>query len=994
MPWRGGLTAGGRAAHNGPVQRVRTISLRTSVAVAALAAAGGLVLAWTQRAPIAESAIRGWLDGEGIDGAYRIDRLEPGRAVLRDVRLAGGAFSAARVEVRLAGWPFAPRPVAVTLDRPILQARADRTGLSLGGLERLIPADTDPNAPLPDIDLQLRDGVVLIATPAGTVGATLRGGGRLTDGFRGVAILMPIPLTAGGCRSGGVGGGLTLTTAVRRIRVTGRGPLRRLICTDAAMARSGGWALDLTTDPGGRRLAGSASVALLGVRGGGAEATRLVLGVGADGAPGVLRGRWRVTADQVRGGDATVDRVSAEGAYAAQPLARRVETDWTLRAAGLRPPPLDLPELLAPLGRALRPAGGFDTQSAGRAAWRDGVVELQLDRLALTAASGARIEGAGAPLLRLTGAGWQVAGGLGMAGGGLPRARLSAAGLSPRGGTARLALTSLRVAGLDVAGDIDLARAREGWQVAAALRAAGRTAGWSVGPTALSGRAMVGDDLADVRPDGCLTLRTGALARPGAAIAPTTARLCADARRPLAWSGGALRGSATLAPVRLAAALGGVRVSGSIGGRVDLDGGLRAAGTIAGFAAGGDALPVRIGAGQAVWRWRDDMLSLTDGRARLTDALAEPRFEPMMVRAVTARLAEGRIDASGELGLAKGARLLGFTASQALSTGTGVAKFATGPILFGEALQPDEISTAFRGVVANVEGTVSGAGEVRWTADGVTSRGHAETAKLDLATAALGPVGGVSGRIEFDDLIAVTTPPGQQVRVASINPGVLVENGIVTFRMLGPTRVAVAGAEWPFVGGRLTLRPTVIAADEPLRRFTLDVDGADAAQFLARFDIPNLNVTGIFDGQMPLVFDGASGRIEKGLLVARPPGGVIQYAGEVGADAMGAGGRLAFDALKRLRYRSLGLEFDGALDGEIVTAIRFTGTNEAPVAPAGGVPVRASGLPFKFNVTVRAPFRQLLGAAASFGDVRETIRAGAAAEGAPATDPPAPQRDK
>ena len=466
-------------------------------------------------------------------------------------------------------------------------------------------------------------------------------------------------------------------------------------------------------------------------------------------------------------------------------------------------------------------------------------------------------------------------------------------------------------------------------------------------------------------------------------IDPARVKLCADPARPLRVGPGGAAGALVLAATRFAGAGGGLNASGTLAGRLDLTRGVSASGTMADVALDGPRSPVRVSDGAVRWSLNQGVLALEAGSARLTDAQTEARFEPLRLDRLAVRFANGRVMATGEVRLPKGARLLGVAAVHDLESGKGRAEANVGTLTFGDALQPDEISSAFRGVVANVVGSLRGAGELRWTPDGITSSGHAETDKLDLATAALGPVTGIRGRIEFDDLIAVTTPPGQQVTVAAINPGVLVENGVFTFRMLGPTRVAIAGAEWPFVGGRLRLRPTEIAADEPLRRFTLDVEGVDAAQFLARFDIPNLTVTGTFDGQLPLVFDGAAGRIEKGLLVAREPGGVIQYVGDVGADAMGAGGRLAFDALKRLRYRSLGLEFDGALDGEIVTAIRFAGTNEAPVAPAGGVPIRASGLPFKFNVTVRAPFRQLLGTATSFGDVRETIRAGVAAEQTP-----------
>ena len=62
-------------------------------------------------------------------------------------------------------------------------------------------------------------------------------------------------------------------------------------------------------------------------------------------------------------------------------------------------------------------------------------------------------------------------------------------------------------------------------------------------------------------------------------------------------------------------------------------------------------------------------------------------------------------------------------------------------------------------------------------------------------------------------------------------------------------------------------------------------------------------------------------------------------------------------------------------DGELVTQLRFAGTNETPATLGGGpLPIRATGLPFRFNVTVRAPFRALLGTASSFNDVRPLIR--------------------
>jgi translocation and assembly module TamB len=166
----------------------------------------------------------------------------------------------------------------------------------------------------------------------------------------------------------------------------------------------------------------------------------------------------------------------------------------------------------------------------------------------------------------------------------------------------------------------------------------------------------------------------------------------------------------------------------------------------------------------------------------------------------------------------------------------------------------------------------------------------------------------------------------------------------------------------------------VFRAGDAGRRFVLAVDGLDAGLFLQRFDLQNLNATGKFDGVLPLVFVGTTGRIEGGKLTARPEGGMIQYVGDVGQDKMGGASRLAFDALRSLRYRSLALALDGDLDGELVTAISFTGTNLTPVQLGGGLPLRSNGLPFKFGITVRAPFRALLGTVASFSDARSLLR--------------------
>ncbi len=108
----------------------------------------------------------------------------------------------------------------------------------------------------------------------------------------------------------------------------------------------------------------------------------------------------------------------------------------------------------------------------------------------------------------------------------------------------------------------------------------------------------------------------------------------------------------------------------------------------------------------------------------------------------------------------------------------------------------------------------------------------------------------------------------------------------------------------------------------------------------------------------------------------RKGGGTLAYVGEVSNAALGTFGRLAFDALKSMRYRSLAIELDGRLDGELVSRVLFDGTNEAPVGAkeAHGLLAPLIGLPFRFRITIRAPFRGLLNSASSLNDPRGLIR--------------------
>ena len=256
---------------------------------------------------------------------------------------------------------------------------------------------------------------------------------------------------------------------------------------------------------------------------------------------------------------------------------------------------------------------------------------------------------------------------------------------------------------------------------------------------------------------------------------------------------------------------------------------------------------------------------------------------------------------------------------------------------------------------------------MRWNGNKVTSSGKFRTDGLDFY-AAIGPVRGVSGEVEFDDLIALSTPSGQRVKLALVNPGVEVKDGVITYRLRPNQVVEIERGRWPFAGGELLLdaRTLDLGRLKP-RTLSFRVVALDAAKFIEQLKLENIAATGTFDGTLPIVFDASGGQIVGGQIVARAGGGTLAYVGDVSNAETNTMAKLAFDALKSIRYSNLAIDLDGSLDGEIVSLVRFDGINQSPVAPTG-LAKSFTGLPFRFNIRVRAPFRGLVNTARSYQD--------------------------
>jgi hypothetical protein len=350
-------------------------------------------------------------------------------------------------------------------------------------------------------------------------------------------------------------------------------------------------------------------------------------------------------------------------------------------------------------------------------------------------------------------------------------------------------------------------------------------------------------------------------------------------------------------------------------------------------------------------------------------------FHPMRLADVDAILRQGRLEANGNIVLqAEQRQLASFTAWHEMSEGVGAARINAPAIVFNEALQPYQITERARGVVENVRGPASAVADIAWSRDDLNATGVVQLDGVSFATTTMPIVQNVRGAVAFDDLFALTTPPGQQVSVGLLNPGIAVRDGVVRFRLLPQQRVAIEQAVFQFAGGQLAMQPTTVAIGQDETGIVLTLSDVDAANLISTLNISDLAATGRLEGAFPLLLTARSAFIENGELRALPGGGMISYTGNAGLNATGVT-RVAFDALRGFEYDTLALKLNGDISGDVLTEIEFSGRNTgrpvelgsvAPVPGLGNVTVR--GVPFDFNVRITAPFRRLAQTAASITD--------------------------
>jgi hypothetical protein len=1014
------------------IRHSRFRKILTWVAVGVLVVViAGLVIAWTQRRPIAKNIIERELKSRGVDGEFTLDRVGLRTQQISNVRIGDPEhpdLTADRVLIQMRlKWNGSIDVYLIVARGVRLRGKVLPSGrVSWGEIDKLLPPPSGKPFSLPDVSLDIADSSIALSTPWGPLGFAVHGSGNLTGGFKGRFVSSSPQLVTKNCAVTNIRGAAAIEVRARRPHVMGpltadffACPKSNFSVVQPRLELDAKFAEGFDSYDAKARL--MSRVITAGDNGLAALNGRITF----VGDPTDATGQINLAAQQSRLGTISAERTRIEGKYRLSTTSGSVIMVGQYRANGASLAPSMISGLTgalqatkstpigpvaAAIGNAIaKSAANFDVSGGIRLVNFPGYGGARVTDATVHTVTGGRATisgGKGVTYFWPSGV-LRIDGTIDMTGGGLPTGSvtLHQAGNGAVSGVGhfqpyvvdgtRLSLSTLRFDGHP--------NGATSFSTVASLT--GNFPGGQVrnlnlpisGTVGANGGILVDRECTVVSFD-YLKMQQLQLDKTRLPVCPTGAAIIARSPGGTLHVGGrisnpALSGRIGSAPARLNASSILLNQSGFNGSDVAVRLGdpdspvilnaeaLRGAftsGGVAGTLTNADAVigsvPLTMTGIDGKWRFVNSRLVI-DGSLFVQDRADPPRFYPLKSNDVHFVLADNRITTTGTLRHPEtGTLVTDVSIDHNLDSGSGHASLDVPGITFGPNLQPDELTRLTEGVVALVNGTVSGRGEINWSGSGeVTSTGDFATRGMDLA-APFGPVEGLTTSIHFTDLLGLESAPGQVATIESVNPGIVVTNGVLRYQILPNQLVKIERGEWPFMGGKLILHETILNFGKPTpKRLTFELVGFDAKQFFDSLGFSGLQITGTFDGVLPMIFDDSGGRIVGGRLDSRPPGGEFRYTGTEPDAGLVVG--VAFDLLSNIKYESMTIRLDGDLAGEFATrfTIRQISLGDSGGFIAGLVRGAFSKVPLQVNLNINGPFRALIQMAKGFKDPTQVI---------------------
>ncbi|MEQ9505880.1 MAG: YdbH domain-containing protein [Hyphomonas sp.] len=350
---------------------------------------------------------------------------------------------------------------------------------------------------------------------------------------------------------------------------------------------------------------------------------------------------------------------------------------------------------------------------------------------------------------------------------------------------------------------------------------------------------------------------------------------------------------------------------------------------------------------------------------RITDLNADPIYTPIAAQFSGTIGDNNRLQITGPLTLeADGTPLADASVDINILTLDGTASVVTRPLAFRRGgLQPDMISGRLTGIFTDAVGRVASDARFTIRRGDIDGTADVRVENFGFQTTRLGRVSGVNGRIDFADLMALSTVPAQEFRLSSVNPGIPLSNGRIVFDLREGKTLHLDTVTFPFGGGTLAIAPFDWALDSGIvdQSVAVTADKIDLSQLVEVLKLPDTVATGTVSGTFPILFTDNRVLIKDARLRADDPGGRLSYTGGAVDAAAGqdANASLAFDALRDLRFNVLEIGITGDLAGDMRADLLLAGENINSL-PLGNRLTLPPGQAFEFAMGFDLPIGKLI----------------------------------
>ncbi len=273
-------------------------------------------------------------------------------------------------------------------------------------------------------------------------------------------------------------------------------------------------------------------------------------------------------------------------------------------------------------------------------------------------------------------------------------------------------------------------------------------------------------------------------------------------------------------------------------------------------------------------------------------------------------------------------------------------------------LQPQNLISALRGKIAQVEGLASAKIHLEFTrGQALKSSGIAKIIDMNLGTAP-GPLTGMNMELTMDSVLPLVSRGRQRITVASFDPGLPLQDGVIDFELVNGG-VKIHSAKWPIGAGFFSLDPFTWQYGAEENRLVMRLADVELGEFMESMGNDRIDATGQVQGEFPIVISGVNVRVDNGYIIVKD-GGTIRYTPQTVETAPPVSytqeeaikilrtkdqarySSLARDTLREFKYKELSVKVNGALDGDVELGTIFHGSNSKVL----------NGQPFEFNINV------------------------------------------